>query len=91
MMAAGLAAVDRSKKHGLWDSTAAVDALLVPDDLRSGMRADGSAEAFFDAAAPSYRRNVLRWISQAKTSETRARRIATTIDRSTKGEKIPQM
>ena len=65
MMAPGLAALDRSKKHGLWDSTA--------------------------AAAPSCRRNVLRWISQAKTSETRARRIATTIDRFTKGDKILQM
>jgi uncharacterized protein YdeI (YjbR/CyaY-like superfamily) len=55
------------------------------------LRADCSAEAFFDGAAPSCRRNVLRWISQAKLAGTRARRIATTPALSGRGEKVPQM
>ncbi|WP_010215270.1 YdeI/OmpD-associated family protein [Sphingomonas sp. PAMC 26621] len=87
----GRAAIKRSQQLGQWNSYAPVDALLVPDDLRSALRADRGAEAFFDATAPSYRRNVLRWISQAKKPYTRARRIATTAERSGRGEKLPQM
>jgi uncharacterized protein YdeI (YjbR/CyaY-like superfamily) len=87
----GHAAIERSKALGLWDAYAPVDALSIPDDLRSALKAGRHAEAFFDAAAPSYRRNVLRWISQAKKPETRARRIATTVELSARGEKIPQM
>ncbi len=91
MQARGRAAIERSKRLGLWDATAPVDALLVPDDLRAALRARPAAERFFDAAAPSYRRNVLRWIAGAKRPETRAKRIATTVDLSALGEKVPQM
>ncbi len=91
MLAPGHAAIERSKASGLWDANAAVDALLVPDDLQSGLAADESARRFFDAAAPSYRRNVLRWINEAKRPETRARRVASVIAHSASGKKIPQM
>lgn len=74
----GRAAIERSKRLGMWEAYAPVDALLVPDDLRAALRDHVGAEAFFDGAAPSYRRNVLRWIAQAKRPETRARRIITT-------------
>jgi len=91
MHSAGRAAIARAKELGLWDAYAAVDALAVPDDLRSALDTDRNAAAFFDAAAPSYRRNVLRWVSQAKTPVTRAKRVAITVDRSAKREKVPQM
>ena len=87
----GRAAVERSKRLGMWDAYAPVDALLVPDDLRAALRDIAEAEGFFDQAAPSYRRNVLRWIAQAKKSETRAKRIATVVQLSERSEKVPQM
>lgn len=87
----GRAATRRSQQLGQWNVYAPVDALLVPDDLRLALRTDRGAEAFFDAAAPSYRRNVLRWISHAKKPDTRTRRIATTAELSARGEKVPQM
>jgi len=91
MMPPGLAAIARAKALGLWDVYAAVDALTVPDDLRSALRAEGGAEVFFDAAAPSYRRNVLRWIAQAKKPETRSKRVAITVAHAANARKVPQM
>lgn len=71
MEESGRAAIQRSQMLGLWEADADVDALLVPDDLAQALRAGGGSTNFADAA-PSYRRNVLRWIKQAKKPETRA-------------------
>ncbi|WP_376090831.1 YdeI family protein [Roseomonas sp. CCTCC AB2023176] len=91
MQAPGRAAIERSKRLGLWDAYAEVDLLSVPDDLRAVLRAVPQAEVWFDAAAPSYRRNVLRWIAAAKRAETRAARVARTVELSAEGRKVPQM
>lgn len=87
----GLAAIAESKALGLWDAYADSDALVVPDDLRMALCDQPLAEAFFGAAAPSYRRNVLRWIGSAKQDATRQKRIAITVSLSEKHEKVPQM
>ncbi len=91
MMPAGLAAIAASQRDGLWDAMADVDALIVPPDLEAALAAHQSADKWFAAAAPSYRRNVLRWIKTAKTASTRDRRIAITVDYAVRGEKVPQM
>jgi len=91
MEAPGRAAIERSKQLGLWDHYAEVDALAVPDDLRDALALDPAASGFFGGSAPSYRRNVLRWIFQAKTPATRKKRIMTTVEASTKRAKVPQM
>ncbi|MEM9028030.1 MAG: YdeI/OmpD-associated family protein [Pseudomonadota bacterium] len=91
MHAAGLAAIARSKQLGLWDHMADVDALMMPDDLASALAELPAAERFFLEAAPSYRRNVLRWIKIAKRTETRSRRIAQIVETSRRAERIPQM
>ncbi|WP_220748637.1 YdeI/OmpD-associated family protein [Jannaschia pagri] len=86
MHPAGRAAVAAGKASGLWDAMADVDALQVPDDLRAAL---GSGAGWFDGAAPSYRRNVLRWIAQAKTAPTRTKRIDTVAAHAQRGEKVP--
>ena len=91
MQPPGRAAIEASKALGSWDLYASVDALELPDDLKAALAINSAAEAFFLASAPSYRRNVLRWIFQAKTTPTRDRRIAATIEASAAGRKIPQM
>ena len=91
MHAAGLAAIEAARRAGRWDETAAVDALLVPDDLAHALHQHAAAAAFFAGAAPSYRRNVLRWLHLAKRAETRAARIARIVDVSMLGEKLPQL
>lgn len=91
MMPAGLAAIAASKAEGLWEAYADIDAFVVPDDLRTALAAQPDAQALFDGAAPSYRRNVLRWIAQAKRPPTRAARIETVVALSAAGQKVPQM
>ena len=91
MHAAGLASIHAAKAGGRWDETADVDALVVPDVLLNALAADPDAHRFFEAAAPSYRRNVLRWLHLAKRAETRQERIAKIQSFSARQEKLPQM
>lgn len=86
----GVAAIAKSKALGLWDAYEHVDLLQVPQDLREGLDAQPQAASFFDAAAPSYRRNVLRWINSAKRPQTRVVRIEKTKQFSALGNKISQ-
>lgn len=86
MHEAGRAAVERAKAAGTWEAMVDVDALEEPGDLRAAL---GSGTAWWDGAAPSYRRNVLRWVASAKKPETRAKRIATIADHAQRGEKVP--
>lgn len=91
MHPAGFFAIAAAKAAGRWDETAAVDALVVPQDLASAFASQSAAAAFFDACAPSYRRNVLRWLHTAKRPETRAARIARILESAAQNEKLPQL
>jgi uncharacterized protein YdeI (YjbR/CyaY-like superfamily) len=86
----GLAAIERAKALGTWDALAQVDDLDVPDDLAAALAATPPAAERFAAFAPSYRRNVLRWIAAAVKPDTRARRIDTVATLAERGEKVPQ-
>ncbi len=91
MTDAGLQSIAVSKANGLWDYWADVDALIVPDDLRASLDDTPIAAQNFDKSAPSYRRNLLRWVKLAKTPPTRAKRIAQIVEFAARGAKIPQM
>ena len=88
MRPAGQAAVAAGKASGLWDFMADVDRLEVPQDLDTAL---GPARVGWDGLAPSYRRNVLRWIKLAKTPATRTKRIRTAAEATARCEKLPQM
>ena len=88
MKAPGRAMVEKGKESGLWNAMAAVDALEEPADLIEELTARGAAP-WWGEAAPSYRRNVLRWIARAKQAKTRARRIATVVDYAVQAKKVP--
>jgi hypothetical protein len=49
--------------------------LKTPADLARALRAKGQW-ARFGKLRPSHRKEIIRWVSQAKAAETRARRIA---------------
>ena len=89
MHAAGEAAVDEAQQSGRWTESKEIDALVEPDDLVSALEATG-AFAWWQAAAPSYRRNVLRWIAGAKKPETRGKRIDKTSNLAAQQIKVPQ-
>jgi uncharacterized protein YdeI (YjbR/CyaY-like superfamily) len=91
MHSAGIAAIAAAKTSGLWNANRDVDALIVPADLNRSLAEHPAALRHFLESAPSYRRNVLRWIALARASETRARRIAKTTAFALKNEKLPHM
>jgi uncharacterized protein YdeI (YjbR/CyaY-like superfamily) len=89
MHTAGRAAVLEGQRSGRWHDLDPVDALIDPDDLTEALKTRG-ATAWWQAAAPSYRRNVLRWIAGAKREATRRARIEMVAAAASKGEKVPQ-
>lgn len=88
MQPAGRAAIDASKSVGLWNASDAVDRLDEPDDLVVALTSS-TAYAWWASAAPSYRRNILRWIASAKKPETRQKRISIATAHAKRGEKVP--
>lgn len=60
-----------------------------PRDLVTALRANPIAAAFWKALAPGYRRLYVRWITEAKRRETRARRLAEAVRRLARGRKLP--
>ena len=51
-----------------------------PDDLVAALKKDRAAKATFDAFPPGCRREYIEWIVEAKREETRAKRLAQTIE-----------
>ncbi|HRJ02375.1 MAG TPA: YdeI/OmpD-associated family protein [Hyphomonas sp.] len=54
--------------------------LEVPADLARALKASKAAEWFFHDFPPSARRDYIEWITEAKTDETRARRLAQAVE-----------
>ena len=60
--------------------------VTVPDDLSAALAAAPAAAAFFDKLAFSHRREFVRWLNEAKKPETRAHRLAHTLELLGKGK-----
>ena len=89
MHPAGRAAVEVGRRSGKWTVSDPVDALIEPPDLKNALAFHGGT-TWWQSAAPSYRRNVLRWIAAARRTETRAARIEKVASLAARGEKVPQ-
>ena len=55
-------------------------AIPMQRDLTAALAKNGKARAFWEKSAPSHRWEYLDWITGAKGAETRARRLATTVE-----------
>lgn len=60
--------------------------LVVPEDLEQALRKNKPAHAAFEKFSYSGRKEYIQWISEAKTQETRNKRIATTVEWSAEGK-----
>ena len=88
MTAAGLRVFDarsaaRSGLYGYEREPMAFDATA-----KRTFAANPTAQTFFDAQPPGYCRTVTHWVMSAKKEETRARRLALLIDKSTRGQRV---
>jgi uncharacterized protein YdeI (YjbR/CyaY-like superfamily) len=59
---------------------AAAKALRVPADLAAALKKNKKAQAAFLAFSTSHKREYIEWITEAKTSDTRARRLQTALE-----------
>lgn len=74
----GLAKIEAARADGSWTALDGAEALEVPPDLGGEFGKYPTAAANFDAFPRSAKRAILAWISLARTSETRAKRVAET-------------
>lgn len=79
MTPAGQAAIDAAKADGSWTILDEVEAGIVPHDLADALDAAGVAERFA-ALTPSVQKMALYRIASAKRPDTRAKRIAETVE-----------
>lgn len=52
----------------------------VPDDLQEALQANPQAQATFEAFSPSHKREYVEWLTEAKSEETRKRRLDTAVE-----------
>lgn len=57
-------------------------------DEAAQLRAHAKAHAWFESQPPWYRRTALHWVVSPKRPETRARRLATLVEDSARGERV---
>lgn len=89
MSPAGQAEVDAAKADGRWDAAYAPQSTMaVPEDLRAALDANPAAAAFFEALDRANRYAVLYRLHEARTPETRARRIGQFVAMLAEGRKI---
>lgn len=77
---AGKAKIAEAKRDGSWNALNDADSLRTPKDLSQALRASPQAKRHFEAFPPGVRKNILTWIGMAKRPQTRAARIARTVE-----------
>ncbi|MBL8011202.1 MAG: YdeI/OmpD-associated family protein [Flavobacteriales bacterium] len=87
MTAAGLAKVEAAKADGSWHTLTSVDRMEIPADLAKALARSKTAQEHFNAFPPGIRKNILYWVTSAKTAETRKKRISTTVHEAAQGRR----
>ena len=80
MTPTGLAAMELAVANGTWTASDASDEQIEPDDFASALAAHPAAELHWRHFSASVRKGILYWIASAKRPETRARRVARTVE-----------
>ena len=80
MHKSGLDIIKIGKQNGSWTALDTVEKGIIPEDLQIAFNKNKTAFANFKNFAPSYRKNYLYWIHQAKRPATRQKRISEIIN-----------
>ncbi len=88
MTQAGIYKIEEAMQNGLWDiAYTSREKEEIPPDLREALKQNREADSNFQNFANSYRNNYIGWINNAKTGETRQRRIKEVVKRSSVNKK----
>ncbi len=89
MTEAGLVKVEQARRNGRWaqadEQRSSPD---VPEELKQALACNKVARRHFQDLAPSYRKQFVGWIADAKRSETRNKRVAEAIRLLTENKKL---
>ncbi len=80
MAPAGMQMVETAKANGWWTVGDEIEDLVIPPDLGSALAANETASDCFERFAASAKKSILWWIKSARKPETRAKRIAQTVE-----------
>ncbi|HEY9462150.1 MAG TPA: YdeI/OmpD-associated family protein [Vicinamibacterales bacterium] len=80
MTAAGMKMIELAKANGQWDAHAKTEALTMPPALKKALNGNASAKKNWPTYTLSQQKAFLRMLDDAKTAETRAKRIARILD-----------
>ncbi len=86
----GQALIDLAKRTGTWTALDDVENLITPPDLQVYWEANPIAKAHFDAFPRSAKRGILEWLLNAKTQETRIKRITEIVTLAERNERANQ-
>ena len=89
MRPAGLREIDRAREDGRWDDAYdSPSTATVPEDFQRALEARPEALAFFESLGSTKRYSFLYRVSDAKRSETRAKRIAEYVEMLAQGRTL---
>lgn len=80
MQPAGLAIVEKAKADGSWNRIDSAHKLEIPMDLIAAFKKHQGSAKYFEAFPPGVKKQILEWISLAKTDATRAKRVSETAE-----------
>lgn len=80
MTAAGMKMIELAKSNGRWEAHAQTEALTMPVELKKALNGNASAKKNWPTYTISQQKAFLRMLHDAKTPETRAKRIARILD-----------
>lgn len=81
MQPAGQAVIDDAKERGLWTLLDDAEALIESAELAAALDASPAARTHWDAFPPGVRKAALTQLAHAKRPETKARRVATIVEK----------
>jgi uncharacterized protein YdeI (YjbR/CyaY-like superfamily) len=86
----GLRKIEAAKKDGSWSTLDAIDALVMPAELKKAFARSKNALKHFEAFPPSVKKQLYFWVSTAKREETRSQRIHETVSLAAKNVRANQ-
>lgn len=90
MTDAGLRKVQQAKEDGSWVRLDGIEDLVIPHDLSKALAQLPDAGRNFEAFPRSAKRGILEWIANAKTDQTRSRRVMQTAELASRNERANQ-
>ena len=90
MTESGRAMVSLANQTGTWVALDEVENLINPPDLQEQLDANPTANGYFNAFPRSVKRGILEWLLNAKTPETRQKRIREIVTLAERNERANQ-